>query len=173
MREIKFRGKDANGKWFFGDLHQWNNGEVYIGVHDDSWTDDGLHSQSYPTFQEINPDTVGQFTGLLDKNGKEIYEGDILHVIEYENIGFVELTSEEIEIFTIDELKGKIIDEYTTPIEFEEGAFLMSSSSEEKNHNDTFFNALFGDMHHSHPIFDFEVIGNIYDNLELLKGGKQ
>lgn len=71
MRTIKFRGKTDSGKWCFGYfLHDGQRGRFVIT--------DGLLE-----INRVNPDTVGQYTGLKDKNGKEIYEGDVLRSDEY------------------------------------------------------------------------------------------
>lgn len=68
MRKIKFRGKDTIGKWL--------NGGFYGSVQTHIIHDFG----GYPTFAftEVEPETVGQFSGMYDCEGNEIYDGDII-----------------------------------------------------------------------------------------------
>ena len=68
--QIKFRGKNNHGDWSYG------------GV-----TPDKKYIVDKLVFRTVQPETVGQFTGHCDKNGKEIYEGDI--VTEYEKMPYI------------------------------------------------------------------------------------
>ena len=122
MREIKFRAKHGK-EWVYGDLHLLSK---MPHIHTDPFTK-----------KSINIETISQYTGLKDKNGKEIYEGDIirsfdsnddaiLHYIVWEEARFVAL------------YKGRY---------FRSKCFLKQDWLDE---------------------YDKEVIGNIYDNKNLL-----
>jgi uncharacterized phage protein (TIGR01671 family) len=134
MREIKFRGKCQNGKWVYGYAAKFAHNSVPVILED---TEDGIAPR------KIIPDTVGQFTGLHDKNGKEIYEGDIVKWILTMpgvgvNGGYEEYETEEI---------GEI--------QWDAGALQLGEY------------CAAGFAYESEDYA--EVIGNIHDNPELLK----
>ena len=133
MREILFRGKTKDGRWIYGDL--WhrpygNNSVAIVSFTEDTGTTGGL---------EVIPETVGQYTGLKDKNGKEIYEGDIAFHRDYECFGYV--------VFSGDESAF---------------AFLVITGSN-NNGATTEFEWLYDYAD------ELEIIGDIYENPELLE----
>ncbi len=147
MREILFRGKAACGAWVQGDLiHRkiWSSKFEVIRV-DDSGFD------NYTEY-EIATDTIGQFTGLTDKNGKKIFEGDVVKAVIVRDLGGGTQNREETGIIGYDKI-GMIglIAKYagTIPV----------------------WSDFFQELTLSGCIDDFwfEVIGNIHDNPELLE----
>lgn len=129
MREIKFKGYNSkNNTWIVG-CYILNRGAHFV------CPDEFADGKSWNDY-EVNPETVCQYTGLKDKDGKEIWEGDIIR------------------------FRGSI----DSVIEFQHGAFGFDGIDS--------FIALAGNPNFTFNPFDtdndFEIIGNIHDNKELL-----
>lgn len=151
MRDYKFRGftvneeKFNNGKdgWIYGNLSVLDDGTVDIqDINDENW------------FKAVNPESVGQYTGLKDKNGKEIYEGDIITGTDYPFIDEEKQNYVGIVVFYDDAASFGY--EYQCVRKDKRGVSNGINNEFEANEN------LVCD--------DLEVIGNIYDNPELLGG---
>ena len=138
-REIKFRAKDKrSGEWCIGELHLASK---VPHIHPDVLS-------SIP----INTDTVGQFTGLKDKNGKEIYEGDIVEWLFFYTIcssNGANGDREELLIGVVEWRQGGFVFRVLEN-DFENAGWYSISDLNTETQTDV------------------EVIGNIYDNPELL-----
>lgn len=136
MREILFRGRSLKrDEWFYGDFQYHNGMNPHKGYIQ--------HRIPHPV-KELNPtchlypvdvETIGQFTGLLDKNGKKIFEGDILKCAH------------------CGEIRSAIFDERMAAFEF--------------NSKDPVDNPDGSCLCADHDAY--KIIGNIYDNPELLE----
>ena len=128
---IKFRAKDiASNKWLFGDIRHHEN-------------DVCIFEQGGNRGEQVKPETIGQYTGLVDWNGREIYEGDfILHE---------------------DSTWGGVVQWHHN------GYFFINDSYEKKLQRCDSYRPL-GEML---DVRTFIVVGNIYDNKELLKGEQE
>lgn len=151
-REIKFRGKSIRSdEWCYGSLSIYED-ECDIAGYD--VFGEGIYDWRDET---VDPDTVGQYTGLRDKNGKEIYEGDIVEWLFF----YIVCSSNGANGDREELLKGVI--------EWRQGGFVFRVLE-----ND-FENAgwySISDLN-TETQTDVEVIGNIYDNPELLKGDEK
>ena len=70
MREIRFRGLGVDGKWWYGEIKPQGENHINLATFFAN-----IHAGA------LRPETVGEYTGLHDKNGKEIYEGDIVDIL--------------------------------------------------------------------------------------------
>jgi len=139
MREIKFRGKRLdNGEWVYGDYHRRAGGvHCIIAMEPDE------QGKVCYVVHQVDPKTVGQYTGWLDSDGVGMYEGDVLNV------------------------------QYNISIDRENVCVVFGNNAVETTCGFYFSDNGTTDYGHTWVFRDFlpdqKVIGNIHDNPELLK----
>ena len=163
IREVIFRGKRTdNGKWECGDLLSPNEFNaiphiVYIA-----------YLNEYGDIGEIStpviPETVGQFTGLTDKNGKRIFEGDIFKFDDEVWESSYTSCGTEYDSFAVENYGVVGFDEDMARFDFIKYKFNENSVEADLHENHT--------IDFSEFLCELEIIGNIHDNPELLEGGE-
>ena len=148
MRETKFRGKRLdNGEWQIGDLITFCDAQgnihrcfIHLRMSPVGFTEPALASTV--CLYEVDPNTVGQFTGLIDKTKTEIYEGDIIREC-------YTIFPDDMEVFISEVL-------------FQNGSFQLSGEDYEPFSGESSMCSI--------KSTDLEVIGNVWENPELLGG---
>lgn len=140
MREILFRGKsESNCEWVYGNpIYDNVSGKHYIVPFGNITESDkvGQEGCTYCVGFEVIPETVGQYTGLTDKNGKKIFEGDIL----------------KDHSFTIDDFSKVVYDTENAQFSLADCDEICDTMEEWERYRE-----------------DYEIVGNVYDNPELLE----
>ena len=145
MREIKFRGKRKSWNPEYGQS-EWMLGNL---LNDKSIGEVGYGMDSY-VYAEVIPETVGQFTGLSDKNGKEIFEGDIINIAEEDEDSAMGREIRHIGVVKYG-ANGRYVSDYQT-------SFILHCKEWYKEEG-LLYNIR----------YQYEITGNIHDNPELLK----
>ena len=148
MREILFRGKRLdNGKWVQGFLVIWGN-DYYIAPDINAYTSMGGRGKGrcmmFGHYYQVLPETVGQYTGLTDKNGKKIFEWDSLKIVHKYQSPFDDDTKEYTDVTT----DVVFFDDEGLCFSYGKSPFLCVTDN---------------------VTAEYAVVGNIYDNPELLE----
>ncbi len=171
MREIKFRGKRLDsGKWIEGSLitsyrTDKTRRAFIVSAHCGGMAGDAARHGVSPI--EVDSSTVGQFTGLQDGRGRDIFDGDIIIYQAHKITKLDKAEGEDYGLLTLAQLQTIFPEKFNTyAIDwlYQEATFTMYEILDKGL---TTFNYCIGDTR------GCEIIGNIHDNLELLKTERQ
>lgn len=138
MREILFRGKDSITKsWVYGALVQQQDDPLREKTLIISYSNYQYGDFSEAVIHEVDPETVGQYTGFVDKNSKKIFDGDIVSIYNSKAFLFA--------------------------VAWNDNHYILKCTT--NGVSDNILNV-------TESPEDVEVVGNIYDNPELIKDGK-
>lgn len=160
MREILFRGKRTdNGEWVDGYLAAYDLICPNYPEDTSNATGDYYGQTPYVGLVEVDPSTVGQYTGLKDKNGVNIFEGDIVDLF-----GMKGKVVQECGAFGIGFMKTIDYDLLESKIPFNNSANFCFNDN-----FISFWEVFWNYEQDDNPLYEVEVIGNIHDNPELIE----